>query len=303
MPGVIQTNGEASGSHQKSKSITLSQIQVSRYDNLAEAFANTVKITSDLKRKVNNVKNLDKELDEKESVLDKNLRVSSTMPVALALEDASRALADFETTDMLGETLKHGLPKEIAGITAFDIAQIQKKLAEKRNLQLNSLYAQFLRCPADKYLEQYVPRTTQCPKPTRVKTELREAIAQKTAIAVKEAQREVLSKYSGKDELQHVMDRYEQICAEAVADDRIIAKQLGNTYEVLQARTDGEPMAKLSGKPSLADVKALVSKIKIARTEAIKTEKQTQEALKKTHQNEMAAKYQTALSHRKARDA
>lgn len=66
--------------------------------------------------------------DKEESVLEKKLRLSTTSPVNLALQDASRALVEFETNDPIGKALKGGLPKELDYFSYLEIQQLQRKI-------------------------------------------------------------------------------------------------------------------------------------------------------------------------------
>lgn len=99
------------------------------YDVLYHAFVNLTMVEADYKQKTSN----DMEgSNDKESVLEKKLRLSSTAPVSLALQDASRALADFETDDAIGKALKGGLSQELgdmlANLSYLEIQQLQRKL-------------------------------------------------------------------------------------------------------------------------------------------------------------------------------
>lgn len=70
----------------------------------------------------------DCEAGSKESVWARNQRLASTAPFEVVLEEASKALEDFETKDPLGTVLKGGLPKKILGVDNQDIQLIQKSL-------------------------------------------------------------------------------------------------------------------------------------------------------------------------------
>lgn len=68
--------------------------------------------------------------DQNESLLEKNLRVSTTSPRDLALKDSSIARVDFETNDPVGNALKCGLPKDLDEVVLSrqEIQQLQRKL-------------------------------------------------------------------------------------------------------------------------------------------------------------------------------
>lgn len=80
-----------------------------------------------------------------------------------------------------------------------------------------------------------MPRHRQTPKASRVHIELRKTIAEKTADAVKEARREVFSKYCVNGELEHVMARFDQITSQCLADTKLVSKKQAKAPEVTQA--------------------------------------------------------------------
>lgn len=112
----------------KPKSLQASS-SLPHYDILSDAFVNLDMMEADHKHKVEKAAGRSGN-NKNESILEKNLRVSSTSPVHLALQDASRALDDFETMDPVGKALKGGLPKDLSDtkLNAKEIQQLQRKL-------------------------------------------------------------------------------------------------------------------------------------------------------------------------------
>lgn len=148
---------------------------------------------------------------------------------------------------------------------------------------MDGLYAQYLRCPADESLEQYMPRTSQTPKPSRIKSELRSLIAEKYDVAVKEARLEVFGKYSNNGELKHIMERFDEIASQGAADRRIVAKKMGGSVESLEAAVKGPEgsMDKLPRREASKDVlETIAEKIETTRANALAQRLEDQKTIK-----------------------
>lgn len=134
-----------------------------------------------------------------------------------------------------------------------------------------------------------MPRTSQTPKPSRIKIELRNAIAQKFAAATREAHLEVFSKYSTNGELKHIMERLDEITSQGLADGQIIAKKLKCSQEVLEAGSKGSEgqLSKLPRRDADdAVLQGAAQKIETARQKVIarRAEKQKNAKEKKSKQ-------------------
>ncbi|KPI41378.1 uncharacterized protein AB675_9289 [Cyphellophora attinorum] len=138
------------------------------------------------------------------------------------------------------------------------LTEVQKKISKREEADFKALIAESFRCvPDPENLQKYGPTTAHCPKVSRVKIELREAVAKATY----QAHREVFERYiSDPHRLTaalikyHKLFRHKDFTIFALKDLKASTKAIGETNHMIKKFESAGPPSPSTGKGTNKDM-------------------------------------------------